>query len=165
MVISDWISFWLSHCWLIEANNPVDVQGYFLFLKYYLLFLAALGLCFHERAFFSCREGRLLSGCSGFFCCRAQALGWAVSVVVTHGLSCSMHVESSQTRDQTCVPCITTWILNHWTTRPCGGHFLMHGCLALGLCGLPRRYMIEIVVLNLLSISLYWSCARCLDMT
>ena len=27
------------------------------------------------------------------------------------------HVESSPTRDQTCVPCIGRRILNHWTTR------------------------------------------------
>ena len=39
-----------------------------------------------------------------------QSLG---SVVVAHGLSCSAHVDSSQTRDQTRVPCIGRWILNH----------------------------------------------------
>ena len=27
------------------------------------------------------------------------------------------HVESSRTRDRTCVPCISRWILNHWPTR------------------------------------------------
>ena len=47
-----------------------------------------------------------------------------------HGLSsCSAwgsdalrHVESSQTRDQTRVPCIDRWILNHWITREVQGH-------------------------------------------
>ena len=33
------------------------------------------------------------------------------------GLVVSRHVESSQTMDQTHVPCIGTEILNHWTTR------------------------------------------------
>ena len=39
------------------------------------------------------------------------------SVVVVHRLSWMQHVESSQTRDQTRVPCIARWILNHWITR------------------------------------------------
>ena len=39
------------------------------------------------------------------------------SVVVEHGLSCSWNMESSQTRDWTCWPCIGRQILSHWTTR------------------------------------------------
>ena len=41
----------------------------------------------------------------------------SVVVVVAHGLGCSWHVGSSQTRDWTHVPCIGRWILNPWTTR------------------------------------------------
>ena len=44
--------------------------------------------------------------------------------VLEHGLSsCGPHlvapryVESSRARDQTCVPCIGRYILNHWTAR------------------------------------------------
>ena len=33
------------------------------------------------------------------------------------GLVASWHVESSHTKDQTCVSCIGRWILNHWTSR------------------------------------------------
>ena len=33
------------------------------------------------------------------------------------GLVAPWHVGSSQTRDQTCVPCIGRWILNHCATR------------------------------------------------
>ena len=33
------------------------------------------------------------------------------------GIAAPWHVESSQTRDQTQVPCVGRWILNHWTTR------------------------------------------------
>ena len=33
------------------------------------------------------------------------------------------HVESSQTRDQTCVPCIGKQISNHWTMREAQNFF------------------------------------------
>ena len=33
------------------------------------------------------------------------------------GTAAPQHVESSQTRDGTRVPCLGRWILNHWTTR------------------------------------------------
>ena len=33
------------------------------------------------------------------------------------GLAAPQHVESSQTRDQTCVPCTSRWISYQWTTR------------------------------------------------
>ena len=33
------------------------------------------------------------------------------------GLVGPKHGESTQTRDQTCVPSVDRWILNHWTTR------------------------------------------------
>ena len=38
------------------------------------------------------------------------------SVVVAHGFIAQWHVESSQTRDCTHVPCIGRRTLNHWTT-------------------------------------------------
>ena len=48
----------------------------------------------------------------GFSCCGAHAQWlWLM------GLVAPRHVESSQTRDKTCVPCIVRWILNHWATR------------------------------------------------
>ena len=40
------------------------------------------------------------------------------------GLVAQRHVESCQTRDQTGVPCIARWILNHWTTREAPGTVL-----------------------------------------
>ena len=80
--------------------------------------------------------GAWASHCGGFFCCGAWALGMRASVVVARGLrSCNagfraqaqllwhmglvapQHVGSSQTRDQTHVPCIGRQILNHCTTR------------------------------------------------
>ena len=47
----------------------------------------------------------------------AHRLYSAGSVVVVHGLVALWHVGSSQTRDQTCVPCLGRHILNHYTTR------------------------------------------------
>ena len=44
-------------------------------------------------------------------------------------LSCSMHVEYSRTKDQTCVPCIGRQILNHWTTRAVLSSFFNQPCL------------------------------------
>ena len=61
---------------------------------------------------------------------------WVLSLVAEHGLLGAQaqwlwhtglvalrHVGSSQTRNQTSVPCIARWILNYWITRE-----------ALGIC-------------------------------
>ena len=100
--------------------------------KLIYLFLAALGLHCCAQAFSSCGEagatlryGAWASHCSGFSCCKAQALGTRASVVVAHEFSsCGSRAqllrsmwESSRTRDRTCVPCIDRWILNHCATR------------------------------------------------
>ena len=47
----------------------------------------------------------------------AHGLQRAGSVVVAHGPSCPVYVESFQTRDRTGVPCIGRQILEQWTTR------------------------------------------------
>ena len=69
--------------------------------------------------------GAQASCCGGFSACGVQALGpagfssggiWAQRLWHT-GLVAPRHVGSSQTRDQTCVPCIGRWILNYWTTK------------------------------------------------
>ena len=68
-------------------------------------------------------EGGLLSSCSGFPPCRAQALGCSgFSSCSQHalehrGLVAARNVRSSQTWEGAGVPCIARWILNHWTTR------------------------------------------------
>ena len=61
-----------------------------------------------------CRAWAL--GHVGFSSCGSQALEHS-SVVVMHGFSCPLHEESSATRDQIHVLCISRWICNHWTTR------------------------------------------------
>ena len=45
----------------------------------------------------------------------AHGLQSVGSLVVMHGLSCSM--ASSQNRDETCALSIGRWIFNHWATR------------------------------------------------
>ena len=72
-------------------------------------FLDALDLCCCPRAFSSCGK-RGAYHCSGFSC-RAQALGSRSSSCGTWAqelwrmsLADQQHVESSQTRDQTCDP-------------------------------------------------------------
>ena len=104
--------------------------------------MAALGLCCCAQAFSSCGEQgysvavcRLviavtsLVGEHGLQACGLQQLQYAGSVVVAHGLQrvdsvavahglvAPRHVESSQTRARTRVPCIGRWILNHCATR------------------------------------------------
>ena len=73
-----------------------------------------LGLCGCMWAFSSC--GVRASYCSGFSGYGARALGrTGFSSCSSRGLHAPRHVESSRTRDRTCVPCIDRRILNHWT--------------------------------------------------
>ena len=119
------VSSWLATLYLI-----------FLFLFF---FLAALGLVCCTWAFSGCGERQLL-----FVRCAAFSLQWLLllqstasrhvgcsscglwalegsSVVVVHGLFAPRHVESSQTRARTRVPCIGRRILNHCVTKEVPG--------------------------------------------
>ena len=105
------------------------------FLKYiYYLFIFG---CVWSSLLCIARAGATLrcgaqAYCGGFSCCRAWALGtraqqlWHTgSVVVAHGLQqlwhtglvAPRHVESSQTRARSRVPCIGRQTLNHCATR------------------------------------------------
>ena len=83
--------------------------------------MAALGLVAEHRLSLVAVSGgyslvsRLLIAVASH--CRAGALFTWASGVVAHGLIALRHVGSSPNRDGTCVPCISRWILNHWTTR------------------------------------------------
>ena len=68
-----------------------------------------------------------VSGCcfpgSGLSCHGARALGtWASGAV---GGVALLHMLSSRTRDGIDIPCIGSWILNHWTHREVPGLLLM----------------------------------------
>ena len=75
-IIMVYINLYSSVC-QVEGEKK---KGAFFFFEY-SLFLVALGLGCSQPAFSSCDEPGLLfraSHCSGFFCCRTQALGtWA----------------------------------------------------------------------------------------
>ena len=79
----------------------------------FYLFLAALGLHCCVRTFSNCDVGwySLVAG-RGFLTELASLVAehrlqaHRALVVVVLGLGCSRHVGSSQSRDQTCVPCI-----------------------------------------------------------
>ena len=83
--------------------------------------LAALDL-HDENALSSC--GTQVSHCGGLFRCGTQALELGFSSSVP-GPAALWHVESSQTRYQTHVPCIGRQILNHWTTREVQGNLVV----------------------------------------
>ena len=65
----------------------------------------------HARSFSVTRE---LSSCGT----------WALELVgsVILRLVALWHVASSRTRDQTLIPCIVRWFLNHWATREVPSH-------------------------------------------
>ena len=65
----------------------------------FFFFLALLGLHCCMQAFSSCSQRGLLLQL------------WCAGLVATQ------NVGSSWTKDQTHIPCIGKWILNHWTTR------------------------------------------------
>ena len=90
-----------SRVWLVHAVHmafqPLLLSWPGSLPLFFILLLAALGLCCCARAFSSCSEQGLLSvchaqtsHCSGFSRWGAQALGAWASVVVVQGLSCSV---------------------------------------------------------------------------
>ena len=125
---------------MYQMPKNQNLRPHFHFYKFIYLLLAALGLCCCMWAFSSCvlqlrRAGATLrcavraSHCHGFSCCGAWSIGArasvvvahrlqrAGSVVVAHGLSCSVACGISWTRARTHVPCIGRRILNHCATR------------------------------------------------
>ena len=113
------------------SDSPDNLSLVLLKNVFIYFWLSWVGLHCCSRAFFSCGKRGLLSSCgvqascrSGFCWCRGWALGMRASVAAAlrlrfwhRDLAASGHVGSSPTRDQTYVPCIGGWILNHWTTR------------------------------------------------
>ena len=75
------------------------------------------GFLWLQRVGPTLRRGAQTSHCGVFSSCRARALEHTGSVVAALGLIAPWYVESSWTRDRTCVPCIGTQVLNHWTVR------------------------------------------------
>ena len=124
--------------WIVQFRcTAVDIlmdliPAFFFYIKF-TLFLTILGLhcC---TVFCSCSELGLLFS-RGSLCSTGFPLRWFLLLWNTGsrhmgfsscsswaqqlwclGLAAPWQVKSSQTRNQTCVPCIGRWILNHWTT-------------------------------------------------
>ena len=89
----------------------------FLSLLISVLFSAVLGRHWCLQAFASCGEQRLLSSAPASRCVGSPYGKAGAQYLWLRGLVAPQHVGSSQTRDQTCVPCTGRQILNHWTTR------------------------------------------------
>ena len=97
-----------------------------LFLLCWVFIPAGFPSCSKQGAVRCCSVPSL---CSGFSCCRAQSLGHtgfcscSLQALECRLSSCGIWVSaprqvgSSQTRDQTHIPCIARQILNRWTTR------------------------------------------------
>ena len=124
--------------WRIEISECDFLKKLFLnFKKYVFLYLWLCRVFIAVSAFSPHSEWGLLSSCGvwashfgGLSCCRAWAIGAQASVVATRGLrgcdsraleyrlsSCGItpwRVESSLTRNPTCVPCIGS---GFFTTR------------------------------------------------
>ena len=125
-LVFDWrLAFWISLFWSVQITQCL----------FFLSAVLSLSLCSRENctwAFSSCSKQELLliavlvSHCYSYSCCGAQALEHRLKkkkkrtqaqYLCCLGLVAPRHVVSSQTRDQTCVPCIGRWILYHWTPR------------------------------------------------
>ena len=76
--------------------------------------------------------------CAGFSSCSP----WA-QLLWLEGLVAPQHVGSSQTREQTSVPCIGRWILNHWTSREAlpKMFLILAGFVLLPLISLAIKYL------------------------
>ena len=84
----------------------------------YFFFLAALGFRCRSKAFSSHVDQGLFSSCGAQDShCRGCTREVPVPQKLWSNLAAPRHVESSQTRDWTCVPCTSRWILN---TEPPG---------------------------------------------
>ena len=97
------------------------LKGFFNYCSFGCGGSAVHGLSLVWRVGAALHCGARASRCSGYSCCRAQALGTWASVVGAHGPS------GSRGLDRTGIPCIARQILNHWTP----GNPSIH-CLKIG---------------------------------
>ena len=91
-------------CWFFQTMNTVCFSSF-------LWFLSSFKKCY--LLIYFGYTGSLL-WCAGFPSYSSRALA---SCRVLASLPWGMWDFRSPTRDQTWVPCIGRWILNHWTTR------------------------------------------------
>ena len=78
------------------------------------------------------------SRCGGFSCCRTQTIAATASVAVALGPFMPKQVESPQTRAGTGVPCISRWILQHWTIS--GARELLFNGYRVYMLGMMKKF-------------------------
>ena len=113
-----WCCHWF--CLFLKAS---------IFLNFYLFIFGCAGSSLLLRDF------SLVAMC-GLLIAMASLVAehglWSVgSVVAAHGLVAPWLVEPSRSRDQTDVPCIGRWILNHWITSKVQG-FILNASTGVG---------------------------------
>ena len=97
--------------WPGSKANTVFSKWFLFYFIYLFLFLAVLDLCCCTRAFSSCSDWWLL------FVAALGLLIAVASLVVAHGLSCSIACGIFLGQGLNPFPCIGRRILNHCTTR------------------------------------------------
>ena len=113
----EWVSFWWQKN---EVSYSSIIFKKKLFVYYILLNKSAsrLSLVVANRGCcLVAGHGLLLLQITGFRPTSFSSCYIQAQKLWLMGLVGPMHGESTQTRDQTCVPSIDRWILNHWTTR------------------------------------------------
>ena len=86
--------------------------------------------------------GHPSSRCAGLSCCPAQAPDAQAQQPWLTGPATPRHVESSQTRARTCVPCIDRQILNCCTTREAPAFSSFVYILKSGIAGLFGNFFL-----------------------
>ena len=133
--VSVWFYFAkdVSPNWAPLSTEFLQVDFGFLFLPSIHVFISRPESLLPQVGFLSCCGGGCYSWAShggGSSHCKTQVWGTSASVAaawrlascgskprwLAHGLSCFMRVGSPHSGDQTCVPCVGRWIVNHWTT-------------------------------------------------
>ena len=107
---------------LYIKQSTVSIRLYF--FKFYLFIFGCVRSSFLCEGFLQLQQagatlhrGARASHYRGFSCCGAQAPDAQAQQLWLMGPVAPRHVESSQTRARTRVPCIGRQILNHCTTR------------------------------------------------
>ena len=127
MVIMIWIQ---AYHFLLFPNKAKDPCNLILITVCSILYIYIIYIYIYRlhRVFMASHELSLVAASGGYSSCTGFSLQWLILWIPGSrafglqqlgcmGLVTSRLVESSRTRDQTCVPCIGRWILNHLTTR------------------------------------------------
>ena len=104
-------------CFRYRKNSKLKAIQFYLFIvcTYFFIHWFIFG-CVRASLW---HVGSFVAACGLLSKCGSQVpdVCGLSSYIAEVWLSCGMRDLSSPTRNQTCIPCIRRWILNHWTTR------------------------------------------------